>query len=151
MNTNNQFDYVILVYSYKDPVTKKHKEVWQEFSLPLEIHKVEQWSGLSDLWFHEVFVELKNDFEMQKVYKIGNEKLKSSELQPSKCYLTCGFSPLTIGDIGTGLRKKQKTEPPKPKYQIKPEQVKLFTTITGIKKENTAIFYLELGNGNIEV
>lgn len=88
----------MLVYNIEDEEGKPSKQQWQEFSLPLQVHIVEEWCGLKNIWFHQVIEPLQKDFELKKIYKIDSKKLTCNELENGKCYLVCGYDSKQISE-----------------------------------------------------
>lgn len=101
----------------------------QEFSLPLENEKVETWSGLYNVWFHEIIME-KNLFQELEngTVIVDSKNLYLSELLPQKFYLVCGIeiSKLTPSQL-----------------KIPDPIIQLFQDITNLDRE-LSINYLEV-------
>ncbi len=69
----NDDRYVMLLYTAKK--NKKTIKKWREFKLPLELHRVETWAGLTDLQFHIVTTfrtckQRGSDFATYKHHKV---------------------------------------------------------------------------------
>eukprot|EP01080_Neovahlkampfia_damariscottae_P009875 gene9875-2197_t len=77
--------FVMLVYKLENK-NKTIDEKWQEFSLPLQLYKVEKWCKLKNLYFLRILNQKMN----QKEYKVDTSKLKSTNLENSNFYLVCG-------------------------------------------------------------
>lgn len=102
----NKDGFVLLVYCSKEEDPR-----WQEFSLPLENHKVEEWSNLTDLWFHEVLInEFTLDFELKEEFKVNLRTYKPHELESSKCYLICGYKPIPKRILDKFIKITEETE-----------------------------------------
>lgn len=65
---------------------------WQEFSLPLDVHAVNSWSGLHDFWFHTlVDFEATNNFELKSYHVNSKHRIEVSELVHGQTYAVVGF------------------------------------------------------------
>ena len=78
------YQYVMLVKSDN----KNH--VWQEFSLPLSLQRLENWTNLENFWFQEVLTKLEPDFHSKKEYFVEQEKLSELNLEHEKIYFVFG-------------------------------------------------------------
>jgi ankyrin repeat protein/serine/threonine protein kinase len=90
---------VMLVYTTQQ--NGKYKRIWREFSLPLSIHKVENWCHLNNILFYEVptFNNLSketseggNFFSYRHHIVNDDVNISVSELKNGHCYMVCGYS-----------------------------------------------------------